>query len=327
LRFQFETTKIKALKKIIDMQTNVCYSVYRQVIKLEITMNEIIEKTNIESMIYEIRGKQVMLDSDLAKLYQCTNGTKTINLAVKRNRERFPEDFYFQLNDYEYDNLRFQFETSSLENYGGRRYLPRVFTEQGVAMLATILRTPIASEVSIDIMRAFVKMRKYISTDLKYMNNMLIKHDGEIKILQESFDKLSEKRKNNEIYFNGMIYDAYSKIIDIMKEAKKELIIIDSYADKTILDMISKLKIEVILITKEKSLLSNLDIEKYNKQYNNLKIKYDNTFHDRYLIIDKSELYHLGTSLNHIGEKTFSINKIEDDIILKALLEKLMKDF
>jgi hypothetical protein len=226
--------------------------------------------------------------------------------------------------------LRSQIATSSLENYGGRRYLPRVFTEQGVAMLATILKSDIAIQVSINIMDAFVKMRKYISTNLleqKYINELVLEDHENLLLLQESFDKLSEKRKNNEIYFNGMIYDAYSKIIDIMKEAKKELIIIDSYADKTILDMISKLKIEVILITKEKSLLSNLDIEKYNKQYNNLKIKYDNTFHDRYLIIDKSKLYHLGTSLNHIGEKTFSINKIEDDIILKALLEKLMKDF
>lgn len=290
-------------------------------------MNEIVEQPKIENMIYEIRGKQVMLDSDLAKLYNCKNGTKTINLAVNRNKERFPEDFYFQLTKEEYSNLKFQFETSSLNNnYGGIRKLPYVFTEQGVAMLSGVIHTDIAKQISIDIIRAFVEMRKYFSNNLleqKYYNNMTIRHDNEIKLLQESLDKLSSIRKNNEIYFNGQIYDAYSKIIDIMSRSKKQLIIIDSYADKTVLDMISKLKVNVTLVVKEKTLLSDLDIEKYNKQYNNLKIVYDNTFHDRYLIVDKKELYHLGTSLNHIGEKTFSINKIEDDIILKLLLTKI----
>ena len=141
-------------------------------------MNEVIEKEQIEDLIYEIRGKQVMLDSDLARLYECANGTKTINLAVKRNIERFPEDFYFQLTKTEYDNLKFQFETSSSNNYGGVRKLPYVFTEQGVAMLATVLRTKVATEVSINIMRAFVLMKKYISNNLleqKYINDLVLK--------------------------------------------------------------------------------------------------------------------------------------------------------
>ena len=256
-------------------------------------MNEVIlteDNINIENMIYEVRGKQVMLDSDLAKLYKCVNGTKTINQAVNRHLDRFPEDFYFQLTSEEFANLKSQFGTSSMKNtYGGIRKLPYVFTEQGIAMLATILRTNVASKVSIDIMRAFVAMRKYISSNLieqKYINNLVLTHDNDIKLLQQSFQKFEEKRKINEIYFNGQIYDAYSKIVDIMKEAKKEIIIIDSYADKTVLDMISKLSTKVILITKENNKLSELDISKYHKQYDNLEIIYNNTFHDRYIILD-----------------------------------------
>ena len=165
-----------------------------------------VNNENITNMIYEIRGKQVMLDSDLAILYECKNGTKTINQAVKRHIDRFPNDFCFQLTSEEFSNLKSQFGTSSLNGYGGVRKNPYVFTEQGVAMLASVLRTSIAANVSISIMRAFVMMRKYISNELieqKYINNLVIKHDKDIKLLQESFDKFEEKKKNNEIYFNG----------------------------------------------------------------------------------------------------------------------------
>ena len=191
-------------------------------------MNEIIVKdeVKIEDLIYEVRGVQVMFDSDLAKLYECKNGTKSINLAVNRNLDRFPEDFYFQLKEEEYNNLKFQIETSSSKNnYGGVRKLPYVFTEQGVAMLATVLRTEVASKMSVATMRAFVVMRKYISSNLieqRYINNMVIEHDSEIKFLQESFQKFEEKKKVNEIYFNGQIFDAYSKIQEIFKSATKK---------------------------------------------------------------------------------------------------------
>lgn len=292
-----------------------------------------LEHTNIETMIYEINGKQVMLDSDLARLYQCKNGTKTINLAVKRNIERFPEDFCFQLTDIEYKNLRFQIETTNYNYNNMSRSLPYAFTEEGVAMLATILRTAVAAKVSINIMKAFVSMRKYISSNLleqKYINNQVLKntevidkHSFEIKLLQESFDKFEEKKKVNEIYFNGQIYDAYSKILDIFSKCKSELIIIDSYADKTILDIIRRLKINVILITKENNLLSNTDIERYNKQYSNLKVIYNNTFHDRYFILDKDIVYHCGTSINRIGYKTFSINLISDIDMIQTLIKKV----
>ena len=281
---------------------------------------------NITNMIYEIRDKQVMLDSDLAILYECKNGTKTINQAVKRNIDRFPEDFYFQLTNEEFSNLKSQIGTSSLNGYGGVRKNPYVFTEQGVAMLASVLKTSIAANVSISIMRAFVMIRKYISNELieqKYINNLVFKHEEDIKLLQKSFDKFEEKRKSNEIYFNGQIYDSYSKILDIIKEAKKELIIIDNYADKSVLDMIRNINVNTTIICKGKCLLKEIDIEKYNEQYNNLKVIYNNTFHDRYIIIDKKVIYHCGTSLNHIGSKTFSINKLEDKEVIEALLNKI----
>ena len=219
-------------------------------------MNDVIlsDEIKIENLIYEIRGKQVMLDSDLAKLYFVQ--TKRINEAVRNNPEKFPERFSWILTDDEENNLRSKISTSSLENnYGGRRYNTRVFTEQGVAMLATILKSKVAIQVSIKIMDTFVAMRHYISNNLleqKYINNLVLENKEDIKeiredvkLLQESFNKFEEKKKVNEIYFDGQIYDAYSKIQDIFKGANNELIIIDGYADKTILDIIKRLNIDV----------------------------------------------------------------------------------
>lgn len=289
-------------------------------------MNDIIVKDEvvIEKLIYEIRGKQVMLDSDLAKLYGTQ--TKRINEAVSRNKEKFPERFSWILDNYELEILRSQIATSS--SRGGRRYGIRVFTEQGIAMLATILKTNVATKISISIMDAFVSMRKYISNNLieqKYINNMVIEHDSQIKLLQESLDKLEEKRKVNEIYFNGQIYDAYSKILEIFKQATKTLTIIDAYADTTILDMIKRLNVEVVIITKDNHLLTQQDITKYNEQYHNLRVYYDHTFHDRYFILDEKEVYHCGASINRIGYKTFSITLIGDNDVGKSLMEKLEK--
>ncbi len=172
-------------------------------------MNSIIinEELNIEDMIYKVRGKQVMLDFDLAKLYKCANGTKDINKAVKRNINRFPEDFYFKLTLSECEELsRFQNGTLKVQRGYNIKYLYHAFTEQGVAMLASVLKTSVAETVSVDIMRAFVNMKKYISNsylEQTYMKNMLLKHDNDIKLLQESFKKFDEKKITNEIYFNG----------------------------------------------------------------------------------------------------------------------------
>ncbi len=288
-------------------------------------MNNVIltEQVKIENMIYEIRGKQVMLDSDLAKLYRVE--TKRINEAVRRNHEKFPERFCFKLSKNEYlDILRSHFATLELKPGQYSKYLPRVFTEQGVAMLATILKSDVATQVSIAIMDAFVIMRKYISNELieqKYINNLVIKHDEDIKLLQASFNKFEEKKKDNEIYFNGQIYDAYSKIDDILKEANNNIIIIDNYADKMVLDMIRNLKVEVTIICKNNGLLKEIDVNKYQKQYNNLKVVYNNDFHDRYIILDQKEIYHCGASLNYAGSKTFSINKLEDEIVKNNLIK------
>jgi len=271
----------------------------------------------------------VMLDSDLARLYECANGTKSINLAVNRNIDRFPEDFYFQLTKEEYNNLKFQFETSnSSNNLGGVRKLPYVFTEQGVAMLATVLRTKVASQMSVSIMRAFVTMRKYISSNLieqKFINKQVLKNTEDIKLLKESFHKFDKKRKVNEIYFNGQIYDAYSKIQEIFQSAMKKLIIIDSYADNTLLDIVKRLNIEVIVITKKDNLLTYQDIIKYNKQYHNLKVIFNNDFHDRYFLIDDKDIYHCGTSINRIGYKTFSITMIGDKEVCNLLFDRVNK--
>lgn len=287
----------------------------------ELVINEGI---NIENLIYEIRGKQVMLDSDLAKLYQVE--TKRINEAVKNNIDKFPERFCFRISESEYRFLKSKFSTSNLK--GGSRKGHNVFTEQGVAMLSTILKSKIAIEVSINIMDAFVQLRKYASSGLiqqKYINELVIEDNKRINLLEESFSKLENKKVINEIYFNGQIYDAYSKLIDIMSVAENELTIIDSYADKSVLDMISKINKKVLLITKNNNLLKEIDIKKYNEEYHNLEIKYDNSFHDRYIILDKKEVYHCGTSLNHAGSKTFSINKIEDEFVINALINKILK--
>ncbi len=287
-------------------------------------MYELKEELNIENMIYEIRGKQVMLDSDLARLYECTNGTKTINQAVKRHINKFPERYMFQLTKSEYDNLKSQFGTSSLNTYGGVRKMPYAFTEQGVAMLATILKTPVADIVSMKIIDAFVYMKKYLSFENK--NSIILNHEERILKLEESFDKLNEKEKINHIFYEGQIYDAYSLLIDIFKEAGKEIIIIDNYADKSILDMITNLNVRVTIVTKKFNLLKDIDIKKYNRQYHNLKVIYSDKFHDRFIILDKKVLYHSGASYKDLGNKCFAITKIKDKEYLETIIKNIGED-
>ena len=290
----------------------------------------------IENMIYEIRGRQVMLDSDLSKLYQVE--TKRINEAVRRNQDRFPKDFYFVLDISEYrELLKSQNATSKAETTGkgGNRKMPHVFTEQGVAMLATVLKTKVASQVSVNIMRAFVAMRKYLSNNLieqRIIENHLLQNskrieqnEKDIKLLQESFKKFEEKKVVNEIYFNGQIYDAYSKILDIFNEAQKEIVIIDGYADKVILDIARNIKADIKLITFTKNTKFQGLYSKYSKQYSNLKVLYNNSFHDRYFILDQNTVYHCGTSINYAGSKTFSINKIEDRVVINVLIKAINK--
>jgi len=287
-----------------------------------------IEEINIENLIYEVRGKQVMLDSDLARLYGCKNGTKEINQAVKNNIEKFPSRYSFILTKEESLDLRSNFLTSSLaNNYGGRRYNIRVFTEQGVAMLATILKTKNATEVSIKIMDTFVAMRKFINDNKDVFKRLtvaeykLLEHDDKIDKLFNALE--SKKIENQKIFFNGQIYDAYSLIVDLIIEANNRIIIIDNYIDKSVLDMLvyKKENVEVLLVTSS-HYLTSLDIKKFNKQYPNLTIKYSNIFHDRFIIIDNT-LYHVGASFKDLGKKCFAINKIEDKEILNKLLDNI----
>ncbi len=279
---------------------------------------------DIKNKIYEIRGKQVMLDSDLANLYHVE--TKRINEAVKNNYKKFPERFCWKLTDYESKCFLVENFDQKIETRGGKYKNPRVFTEQGVAMLATILKSDYAIQTSIQIMDAFVAMRHYIDNNVYRLSNVeakMLEHDNRIQLIEAALDKFEEKKKINEIYFEGQIYDARSKILEICSEAKSNLIIIDSYADYNVLDIIKRLDIEVILITTDK-LLTKEDINKYNKQYHNLKVVYNNTFHDRYFILDDMIVYHCGTSINRIGYKTFCINLICDEMVCKVLIDSII---
>ena len=275
-----------------------------------------IEKNiNIEDLIYNVRGKQVMLDSDLAKLYKCTYGTKDINKAVNRNINRFPEDFYFQLTDKEIESLWFQIGTKKIktETRGGRYKNPKVFTEQGVAMLASVLHTEIAIETSVKIMRSFVKMRRYFANN----NEMLLNHENRLLVLEEALDKFKEK-EIDKIFFEGELYDSYSLLIDILNKSKIEIIIIDNYAGKEFLDIIKNIDRKIIIVSK------NIDLklkEKYESQYSNVSFINNDSFHDRFIIIDRKTLYSCGASFKDLGKKCFSINQFDDSEYLTRLLE------
>ena len=226
----------------------------------------------------------------------------------------------FQLKEEEFNYLRSQLGTTS---YNMTRTLPYVFTEQGVAMLATVLKTKVAEDVSIAIMDAFVEMKKYISSNLinhNYYTNMVIRHDNEIKLLQESFEKLNNNKNNNGLFFEGQIYDSYSLLIDILNTANDEIIIIDNYIDKSILDVLKNIEKNIIIVTNK---FNNEDYDKYKKQYNNIKLKINNKIHDRFIIIDNKILYTSGSSFKDLGKKCFALIKIENSEWLDRILTEI----
>ena len=277
----------------------------------------ITRRKQIDNLIYEIRGIEVMLDSDLAKLYECANGTKTINQAVKRHIKKFPERYMFQLTKEEYIKLRSQSGTLEVDGVGKHsKYLPHVFTEQGVAMLATVLHTKVADEVSMKIIDAFVYMRKYLSANNK--NNILVNHEERILKLEESLNKFSSKQSS--IIYEGKIYDANSILLDILNEANEEIIIIDNYINKELLDLLKDINTKIIMISKN---FNEELIKKYKSQYKNICFIDNNPFHDRYIIIDKKEVYISGMSLKDIGKKYSYINKINEEIFIKELLKRI----
>ena len=291
------------------------------------------EQENIKNMIYTIRGKQVILDSDIARLYEVE--TKKLNQSVKRNKERFPEEFCFQLSNIEMKNLRSQIVTSSLNknNYGGRRYLPYAFTEQGVAMLSAVLHSDKAIKVSINIINAFIEMRKFILNNqmlFEKISNIELKQIEYQKSTDDKFEKVFEyigehKEKEQKIFFNGQVYDAFSMIINLIKKAKSEIILIDNYVDVDTLNILSKKNdsVNVQIYTKSNTKLTAKDINNFNQQYSKLEVKYTNIFHDRFLILDRKNIYHIGASIKDLGKKCFGITLIKYDAIIKDIIGKL----
>lgn len=285
-------------------------------------MNEIIIKDKkIENMIFEVRGVQVMLSSDVAILYQIE--TRILNQVIKRNIDRFPSTFCFQLTDEEIDrlSLRSQFATlNKSNNLRGQhyKYLPYVLTEQGIMMLSGLLKSDIAVKVNIQIIDAFVKMRRYFANNFN-TNELLLNHENRIQLLENTFDSFKEQ-KIKKIFFEGQIYDAYSILIDILNKARTEIIIIDNYASKELLDILKNINLKIIIVSKN---VDSVLKEKYTKQYKNVEFVDNNSFHDRFIILDRSKLYTCGASFKDLGKKCFAISEFNDINYLEQIINTL----
>ncbi|VEU74616.1 ORF6N domain [Mycoplasmopsis citelli] len=284
-----------------------------------------IDDQNIKNMIFTIRDKQVMIDRDLASLYHVT--TKRLNEQVKRNYLRFPEEFCFQLDNEEKKELvancdRFSSLKHSTSN-------PYVFTEQGITMLSAVLNSDIAIQMSIKIIKSFVEMRNFLIANKEIFSRL---DRVELKLLEtdkrmdEVFDYLAnQKEVKQKIFFNGQIYDAFSFIIKIIQKAKKEIILIDNYVDINSLNILrnKNKEVNVVIITSGKGKLSAKDTDKFNLQYPNLIVKINNNFHDRFLILDDADVYHIGASIKDAGKKSFAISKIEEKDLIESLINKI----
>lgn len=281
-------------------------------------MNEI-EVLDVQTKIYNVRNIQVMLDSDLAYLYGVE--TRVFNQAIKRNIERFPENFRFQLTEKEYESLRSQIVTLKIHQGRGmhKKYLPYVFTEQGVSMLSAVLKSKTAIETSIKIINSFVNMRKFISTNASIFQRLDNIEEKQLKYqiqTDEKFDKIFEAMQERDltpkqgIFFDGQIYDAYVFINDLIKKAKKSIILIDNYIDENTLLLFSNSQTLVTIYTKV-SKKTTLDLKKYNAQYSNITIKNFTNSHDRFLILDDKIVYHVGASLKDLGKKWFAFSKMD----------------
>jgi len=323
--------------------------------------NQLVPIENIQGMIFTVRGVQVMIDSDLAKIYGVE--TKVFNRAVKRNIERFPVSFRFQLTKEEYEDLRCQFGTSSMvtqnaipergdvrsqsltlneepdlrsqiatsSGHGGRRYLPYVFTEQGVSMLSAILRSETAIRVSIQIINAFVEMRRFIRHNadvfarLDSVERRQIAFESET---EEKFEKVFQALESTDlpkqgIFYDGQVYDAYIFTAGLVRKAKRSLILIDNYIDDSVLTLLSKRgkTVSCTIYTGKISKQLALDLKKHNRQYPPITIEILNDAHDRFLIIDEEAIYHFGASLKDLGKKWFAFSKFESGAV--EMLKKL----
>lgn len=292
---------------------------------------ESITPEKIQTLIYEIRGFQVMLDSDLAKLYQIE--TKNLNKAAQRNVERFPEDFRFQLTDEETKCLRFQIGTSN-SGAGGRRYNPWVYTEQGVSMLATVLHSEVAVQVSVSIVRAFVQMRHFISANgslfarlnsvekkqietEEKLNRNLLRIDEKLDINEKNFEKVFDALEAADlpkqgVFCDGQIFDSYKFVSDLIRKAKTSIVLVDNYVDDTVLSMLDKRKsgVSAAIYTQSISKQLTLDLQKHNAQYAPIDIRLIKNFHDRFLFLDEKTIYHIGASVKDLGKKVFGFSKL-----------------
>ena len=290
----------------------------------------------IENRIFYFRGTQVMLDSDLATIYQVK--TRVLNQAVNRNIERFPELFRFQLTEVEFENWKSQIVMSENHNlksqnvissvHGGRRTLPYVFTEQGVAMLSAVLRSKIAVQISIQIINAFVEMRKFIANHyglLQRMEGIERKQIETDQKFEQVFKALESKNAipNQGVFFDGQVFDAYELASKIIRSAKNSIVLIDNYIDENTLTHLSKKakSVKVVLLTKTMSNQLTLDVNKANEQYGNFEIRVFANSHDRFIIIDNSDVYHLGASLKDLGKKWFAFSKMDKSSVSNIIKE------
>ena len=292
-------------------------------------VQEIISIDGIHSKIHTIRGVQVMLDSDLAQMYHVE--TRVLNQAVKRNQNRFPESFCFQLSSNEYELLKSQIVISSdSSSWGGVRKMPFVFTEHGVTILSSVLRSDIAVAVGVRIVQEFVSMRRFLAD-----NAMVFQRLDRIELKQleadEKFAKIFKQLETPKpdkavIFFKGQMWDATSCIEEIISHARSSITLIDGYVDRRTLDMLSGKKsgVPVIIHTDRKHCsLTEKEITDFNSQYGPLEIRFTDEFHDRFLILDDKELYHIGASIKDAGKKAFEISLNEDRKILEAILARI----
>ena len=314
--------------------------------KHEVIISNPLAASKIANKIVVIRDVQVLLDRDLAEIYGVE--IKALNQAVKRNPERFPDQFMFQLSSDEYQNVKKSLwsQLVTIENVGDQRgrhtkYLPYAFTEQGVAMLSAVLRSERAIKVSIEIMNAFVQMRHYLRHNMGLIGRLnafenkvetkLVEHDLKFKRIDENFSKIfneldsNPKKAKEGVFFKGQIFDAYAFFQDIIKTAKKEIILIDGYVDLSVLERLSVKKKNVLvkIYTHPKAELRQIDVDQFNQQYPSASMDYTKKMHDRFLIIDNKDLYHIGASLKDLGKQCFAFDKMDDP---KTLIPAILKN-
>jgi len=285
------------------------------------------ELERIEARIFTIRNQQVMMDRDLGEMYQVE--TRVINQAVKRNQERFPESFLFQLTQEEIDQFP-QMNSDSLRSQsvisnkkGGRRYLPYAFTEQGVAMLSAVLRSDIAIQVSIQIMNAFISMRKQIASNqllFQKMDRIELKQIESDQKFERIFKALESKNPtpSQGIFFDGQVFDAHHFVSDLIRKAEKSIILLDNYIDDSVLTLLAKRRegVKCTIGTKSISKQLKLDLNKFNSQYPPIDLFQFEKSHDRFLILDKKEIYHIGASIKDLGKKWFAFAKLEAENLI-----------